>query len=89
MKHKEGCPRHGTKYIEKRDGASYCRYPTPNEITKICFFHPETGKTRVNKEGDHKFYSTDPDPNYQPNVLKAIWGSWGKTKYITRQKELM
>ena len=89
MEHKKGCPRHGTEYLERKDGACYCRYPTPNETSKICFYHPEIGKTRVNKEGELKFYSTDPDPNYQPDVLKAIWESWGKTKYITRQKELM
>jgi len=85
-KSENGCPRHGTEYMEKKDRAYYCRYPTPNENSKICFYHPEASKT-VMSEGNPVL--TDPNPNQQPDVLKTIFGSWDRSKYITRQTKLM
>ena len=86
-KSENGCPRHGTEYMEKKDRAYYCRYPTPNELTKLCFYHSDTGKTTAREGGEYA--STDPNPNYQPNVLREIFKSWSKNKYITRQQSLM
>ena len=82
------CPRHGTKYMGERDGAYYCACPTPNETPKICFYHPNVNKTNKMEDG-LKYYSNDPNPDYQPDVLKVIFESWDNKKYITRQQNLM
>ncbi len=76
------CPRHGSKYLKVVDGAYYCTCQTPGEMCSICFYHPGNSNPKP-------YLPTDPDPNYEPDVLKAIYGSWERKKYITRREELM
>ena len=85
------CPRHGLEYMVMRDGAYYCICPTPNEIGKLCFYHPDQGKhqTNIKKGREGGRYITDKDPDYQPNVMKVIFDSWDNNKYVTRRMELM
>jgi len=78
------CPRHGSKYLKVTDGAYYCTRQTPGEMCSICWYHPSSN------ESDPKPYlPTDPNPNYKPDVMKVIFGSWERRKYTTRRVELM
>ncbi len=71
------CPRHGVKYMTREGASFYCGAPTPGEISKKCFYHPNANHP---KETKTVMKRRKLEARSKPNLWKVMEEEWNRHK---------